>query len=154
MYNLTDIYYEKALRKIEATPPDVQALPGAEDLTLAYVSQKTMEEERDREFAQGLGLAKERLAERTRQAHESLGLRKEVLGEFKKQGRWATGISLANIGLTGLGGYAKLKEAERQENITNLLIKHATEMADLKKKVHMDIIDILKRQKGILTNIQ
>ena len=69
---------------------------------------------------------------------------------MKEQGKWATGISLANLGLTGLGGYVQLKEAERQENINKLLMEHATEMGDLKKKVYRDIIDILKKQKGML----
>lgn len=143
-------YYERGLRKIERTPSGIQG-PGTEDLTLAYVAGKSLRDERAREEAQGRELAEMRLAEINRQAGESLALRRDVLGDLKTQNKWATGIGLINLGIEGMGGYARLKQVERRERIDTLLAKHAVEMVDLKKVLYTDLMDILKKQKLLLS---
>lgn len=143
-------YYERGLRKIERTPSGVEG-PSEEDLTLAYVARKSVRDERAREEAQGRELAEMRLAEVNRQAGESLDLRRDVLEDLKTQNKWATTIGLANLGIEGMGGYARLKQIEKQEGFNTLLAKHAGEMVDLKKALYSDIMDILKKQKLLLS---
>ncbi|GAH74236.1 unnamed protein product, partial [marine sediment metagenome] len=77
--------------------------------------------------------------------------RRDVLGDLKTQNKWATGIGLVNLGIEGMGGYARLKQVERQEGFNTLLAKHAVEMVDLKKTLYTDIMDILKKQTLLLS---
>ena len=67
-----DHYYQKGLRSIANTPPEVQATPSAEELTLSYVAGKSMEDQRAKEFSENVELRKQRLADVARRAEERL----------------------------------------------------------------------------------
>jgi len=143
MTDITDYYYGRALRRVMATPQDVRAIPSTEDITLKYVSSRAGEEEeaKSREATRKIG--RERLKERGRQAGERLALKKEGLREARRQGKWATGISLANLALTGWGGYIKIKEAEKQEALTEKRMQAIDELMGLKRKYQSDLSDLL-----------
>jgi len=143
MTDITDYYYGRALRRVMATPQDVQAIPSTEDITLQYVSTRAGEEEQAKSRAASREIGRERLKERRRQAGERLALKKESLRESRRQGKWATGISLANLALTGWGGYIKIKEAEKQEALTEKRIKAVDELMGLKRKYQSDLSDLL-----------
>jgi len=129
-----EYYYQQALRRLGRTPGEARALPSAQDLTLAYVSADTMEDERAREAAEDIRLGKARLTEAGRQRGENLALERYTLGELEKQDETATMISLANLGVQAISGYAGLKwVAEREKRDKELMAMHK-DILKMKKK--------------------
>jgi len=143
MNGATDYYYGRALRRVMATPQDVRAIAPTEDITLQYISAKAGEEEQAKSAEASREMGRERLKERGRQAGERVGLKKESLREARRQGKWATGISLANLALTGWGGHIKIKEAKKQEALTEKRIQAIDELMGLKRQYQKDLSDLL-----------
>ncbi len=155
-------YFQRALRDIASTPPEVKATPTAENLTLNFLSRKALESEgakgtvqrkefRERAVGESgrrfdarrdLNLANLDMArDRLDTARLGLDIGRSQLDAAGKQNRWATGISLANLGITAGAGWANLKEADRMESMQMELLQGRTQLV----KMEQDILDILKK---------
>jgi len=141
---LADYYLEKSYRKAASTPASVQALPDVGEVTLRGVMAKSAAEQESRSAAEDLELARSRLDERARQAQNRLSLEQDELSGARKGNVWATGISLANLALTGLGGYAQLKEAEKHENLYERILSQKKDLLDLKRRQHEDFLNLVE----------
>jgi len=148
MNGATDYYYGRELPRVMATPQDVRAIAPTEDVTLAYVSAKAGEEEQAKSREAGREMGRERIKERGRQTGERLGLRKESLREARRQGKWATGISLANLALTGWGGAIKLKEAEKEATLDRKREERLQKSLDLEENRYKKFEDFFSRNAG------
>jgi hypothetical protein len=131
---LADYYLEKAYRRAGAMPQSVQALPDLGEITLQGVAAKAAAAGEAEGMGQELSLAQQRLDERARQATERLGLQREELRAGRKGNVWATGIGLANLALTGMGGAAQIKEAEKQEDFYAKLLAQREEIQGIKQR--------------------
>ena len=148
MNGATDYYYGRALRRVMATPQDVRAIAPTEDISLQYISAKAGEEEQAKSSEAGRQMGRERLKERGRQAGERFGLKKESLREARRQGKWATGISLANLALTGWGGYVKIKEAEKQTAFDRKREERLQKSLELQEKQNKMYEDFFSKNAG------
>jgi len=130
----SDYYYQQALRKRDRTPGSVRALPTTQDIDLAYITAETRKAEEARQFGEKIAMGRKSLAELSRQHDARMGFRYELLDDAKKANRWATGISLANLGVAGIGAKISLEEAKKQELLNLENIRLIRESNEIRKK--------------------
>lgn len=136
---LAEYYLEKAYRKAASMPASAQAQPDLGAITLKGVSEMATAEQEAQSAGQRLELAQAKLAERARQAQETTGFKQEELRAARKGNVWATGIGLANLALTGLGGAAGIKEAEKEEAFRTKMLAGREEMKAIQERQLEDL---------------
>jgi hypothetical protein len=82
----------------------------------SYVGSRVADEARGEIRGMETGLAKRGLGLRERSLglkRSDLDLRRKQIGRGKKMAPWATGLGVANVGLSGLQGWQELEEARK-----------------------------------------
>jgi len=142
-----DYYFQRKLRKIMNTAPEVRAIPNTEGVVAAHVSGKAAESTRAGAKSAGRSLRKRKLAEIVRQNTAMRGLRYDALNIAKSNretmrdlGRKATWIEIANIAGTGMAGYQKHQKQKKQEQQLGELMASNERLLEIKRNYYNKLL--------------
>ncbi len=116
MTELTSAYnYRKAVLGKLAAPSSMAATPDLGEITQARSAAVAQTKTQDEKLARDVTYGEKALTEKNREFDAQMTLDRERLDAWAEQNKWATGIAIANLGLTGLSFAASIKSADRQE---------------------------------------
>jgi len=173
--SLSDYYFQRGLRKIIQTPPEVKAIPNVEAAVAEYVAGKTAKSARAGAKTASRNLRKSKLAEIVRQSEASRGLKSSKLAESVRQSEASRGLKSSKLAesvrqskaLRDLGYEALDLEREKREAMKSLGRK-ATNVglmnigatvvggwysAAQQEKMHKELIKMQERHNQDMLNI-
>ena len=111
--------YQRDVQKRMGVMPWQRAVPNTRDITRFHAGGMAREELAGQRHQTDVDIGKRRLRLSEGLHTEEMGLKREGLNIARKQGRLATGLSIANIGLQGLAGILRIRDANEKVRLIN-----------------------------------